>query len=63
MQCSAVLLQVAKATLSDPTILLDSPNGSDDLHGRPGDAFEGTIRDRFLAAAAVSPRFLLLDFR
>lgn len=57
------LLQVAKATLSDASVLLDSLTGDDQLNGSSGDTFEGSIRDRFQAAAAVSPRFLLLDFR
>jgi len=57
------LPQVAKATLSDASVLLDSLTGDDQLNGSSGDTFEGSIRERFQAAAAVSPRFLLLDFR
>ncbi len=56
-------MQVAKATLSDASVLLDSLTGDDQLNGSSGDTFEGSIRERFQAAAAVSPRFLLLDFR
>lgn len=57
------LPQVAKATLSDASVLLDSLTGDDQLNGSSGDTFEGSTRERFQAAAAVSPRFLLLDFR
>ena len=57
------LPQVAKATLSDASVLLDSLTGDDQLNGSSGDTFEGSVRERFQAAAAVSPRFLLLDFR
>ena len=60
-----IWLQVAKATLSEPTVMLEGGDagGADERHGAFGDLFEGSVRDRFLAAAAVSPRFLLLDFR
>ena len=55
-------MQVANATLSDPTILLDNVL-EEPLHSHSTDSFEGSVRERFQAAAAVAPRFLLLDFR
>jgi len=57
------VLQVAKATLSDASVMLDSLNRDEQSHSSYHDTFEGSVRDRFQAAAAVSPRFLLLDFR
>ncbi len=59
-----VLMQVAKATLSDANVMLDSTLGAADQLGASSAAtFEEPVRERFKAAAAVSPRFLLLDFR
>ena len=55
--------QVAKATLSDANVMLDNTSGTDQMNGRHGEASEDPVRERFKAAAAVSPRFLLLDFR
>ena len=59
-------MQVAKATLSDETAMLDAFNGEEQRsqhHGSLVDPFEGSTRDKFLVAAAAAPRFLLLDFR
>ena len=60
-------LQVAKATLSDETAMLDTFDGAEQNgrhnHGSIADPFEGSTRDKFLVAAAAAPRFLLLDFR
>lgn len=60
-------MQVAKATLSDETAMLDTFNGeqqdSRQHYGSLADPFEGSTRDKFLVAAAAAPRFLLLDFR
>lgn len=59
-----VLVQVAKATLSDANVMLDSTLGAADQFGASSvGTFEEPVRERFKAAAAVSPRFLLLDFR
>lgn len=59
-----VLMQVAKATLSDANVMLDSTLGAADQFGASSTGtFEEPVRERFKAAAAVSPRFLLLDFR
>lgn len=57
--------QVAKATLSDANVMLDNTSGADQMDGRSGDHghSEDPVREHFKAAAAVSPRFLLLDFR
>ncbi|DBA74396.1 hypothetical protein WJX77_006646 [Trebouxia sp. C0004] len=62
VKISDKVLEVAKATLSDASVLLDSL-GNGQPNGSSGDTFEGSVRERFQAAAAVSPRFLLLDFR
>ena len=60
-------MQVANATLSDETAMLDSYNGEEQRNGQHyggiADPFEGSVRDKFLVAAAAAPRFLLLDFR
>lgn len=58
--------QVAKATLSDETAMLDTFDGQEQNRQQCGsltDPFEGSTRNKFLAAAAAAPRFLLLDFR
>lgn len=55
--------QVAKATLSDANVMLDSTIDADQFGASSGGTFEEPVRERFKAAAAVSPRFLLLDFR
>ena len=63
---SLTQVQVAKATLSDETAMLDTFNGEGQRSQHPGslvDPFEGSTRDKFLVAAAAAPRFLLLDFR
>ncbi|KAA6425635.1 MAG: Sulfate Permease Family [Trebouxia sp. A1-2] len=64
VKISDKVLEVAKATLSDASVLLDSLIGDDQPNGSSSDTFfEGSVRERFQAAASVSPRFLLLDFR
>lgn len=54
---------MAKATLSDASVMLDSTILANQLGGSNIDMFEDPVRERFRAAAAVAPRFLLLDFR
>ena len=58
-----MVVQVAKATLSDANVMLDSTIGADQFGASSAGTFEEPVRERFKAAAAVSPRFLLLDFR
>lgn len=58
-----MIVQVAKATLSDANVMLDSTLDADQFGASTGGTFEEPVRERFKAAAAVSPRFLLLDFR
>ena len=43
--------------------MLDSTIDADQFDASFGATFEEPVRERFKAAAAVSPRFLLLDFR
>ena len=58
-----MVAQVAKATLSDASVMLDSTIDVDQFGASSTGTFGEPVRERFKAAAAVSPRFLLLDFR
>ena len=49
--------------MSDANVMLDSTILATQLGGSSIDMFEDPVRERFKAAAAVAPRFLLLDFR
>ncbi|KAL3133431.1 hypothetical protein ABBQ38_007297 [Trebouxia sp. C0009 RCD-2024] len=63
VKISDKVMEVAKATLSDASVMLDSTILANQLGGSNIDMFEDPVRERFRAAAAVAPRFLLLDFR
>ncbi|KAL3148948.1 hypothetical protein ABBQ32_001807 [Trebouxia sp. C0010 RCD-2024] len=63
VKISDKVMEVAKATLSDANVMLDSTILANQLGGSNIDMFEDPVRERFKAAAAVAPRFLLLDFR